>query len=157
MTHTILRATILGFVLLIVGCGPAGTPVVEAGPEGIVTHGKSGESRTYPWDDIKGLHLSRQLNAKTNKSYPVLRIQTEESPNIEVASSYSERVDSKAYAGMYIHLSIPEADLDQLKETIIQSAGLTVHPESDNVWVRKKEATLSPPSEKKVYFKSIGS
>ena len=28
MTHTILRAVILGCVLLIVGCGPAGTPVV---------------------------------------------------------------------------------------------------------------------------------
>jgi hypothetical protein len=157
MTHTILRTTILGFVFLLVGCGPTGTPVVEAGPEGIVTHGRTGKSQTYPWDDINGLHLSRQLNARTNKSYPVLRIQTEENPNIEVASSYSERVDSKAYAGMYIHLSIPQADFDELQKTIIQSAGLTVHPESDNVWVRRKDATASPPSDQKVYFKSIGS
>ena len=80
MTRKILRATVLGFVLLFAGCGPTGTPVVEAGPEGVVTHGKAGKSQTYPWDDIKGLHLSRQLNAKTNRSYPVLRIQTEESP-----------------------------------------------------------------------------
>ena len=157
MTRPIFYVTLLGFFLFFSGCRPTGTPVVEAGPKGVVTHGKSGESQTYPWDDITGLHLSRQLNAKTNKSYPVLRIQTEKNPNIEVASSYSERVDSKAYAGMYIHLSIPEADLDQLKETIIQSAGLTVHAESDNVWIRKKDAASNPPSENRVYFKGIGS
>lgn len=156
MSHQICRAALLLVALLLTGCGPTGTPVVEAGPEGVVTHTK-GKTETFAWDDIQGLHLSRQLNAKTNKSYPVLQIRTEKSPNIEVASAYSEHVDSKAYAGMFIHLSIPESDLEQLKETIIQSAGLTVHPESDNVWVRKKGTASSPPGEKKVYFKSIGS
>ena len=141
-------------LLSLVGCGPTGQPIVEVGPDGVKSHRSN---KTYTWSEIKSLSLSNHLNAKTNKSYPVLRIATESSPNVEIASSYSERVDSKAYAGMYIQYSIPSADLDALKETVIKSAGLTVHPESETVWVKRKDAKVEPPADSKVYFKSIGS
>jgi hypothetical protein len=151
--------TRIGWLLIVLlffsGCAPTGLPVVEVGPEGIISHQRTGD-KTFAWDDVQALTLSGQLSSE-NKTYPILRIRTEEAPNTEIASSYSERVDSKSYAGAYIHLSISGADLDELKQIIIESAGLTVHPESQNTWVRQKDSKSEPPAEKKVYFKRIGS
>lgn len=130
--------------------------MVGVSPEGVVTYSKGQPGETVPWGEIEALVRGGQLNAQTEKSYPVLRLRTKERSNFEIASSYSERVDSKAYAGMYIHLSIDAAELEELQQAIIRGAGLVQHPKDNKVWVKGKDSKPAPPAESKSYAKKVG-
>ncbi len=154
-----LTTKLLFLSLLLVGCSgaPSGLTIVGTTPEGVQTYSKGEVAATYPWDQITRLVVTGQLDAKTNKSHPVLRLRTKESNNKEIASSYSQRVDSKSYTGQFIHLSIGAAEFEELKTTIIEGAGLMQHPEDDKVWVKGKVSEPKPPTESKTYSKRIGS
>lgn len=149
---------ILFLALLFVGCsggGPSGLTIVGTSPEGVQTYSQGQVSQTYPWGEITRLVVTRQLNAQTKKSHPVLRLSTEKANNKEIASSYSERVDSKSYTGQFIHLSIGSTEFEELKDTIISGAGLMQHPEDDSVWVKGKKSEPKPITENKTYSKKI--
>jgi hypothetical protein len=81
---------------------------------------------------------------------------TEKSANIAVASSYSERVDSEAYAGQYIKQSISPKDLEMLKKLVIAHAGLQPSAKAEGYFVKDKEKSPTPPTEEKLFHKQIG-
>lgn len=146
-------------ITLFVGCGGAsGPPVASVGPKGVQSYNKGQAAKLYAWDDIQALTLSGHLiDPNKQESAQILRIRTKDSPNKELASSYPRRVDSKAYGGMYVGLSISQSDLDELKASVISGAGLVPHPKDDKVWFRPKDATSFPPTETRSYIKKIGS
>ena len=153
-----MRRILFFTIILFVGCGGnSGPPVASVGPDGVQTYSKGQAMKLFAWDEIEALILSGHLiDVDKKESAQVLRLRTKDSPNKEVASSYPRTVDSKAYGGMYVGLSVSEADLEHLKKSVISGAGLVPHPKDDSVWVRPKDGTSSPPTETRSYARKIG-
>ncbi len=149
-----MRKLLVVAVLFVACAAPTGFPIVGVGPGGVQLYNRGEPGELIPWDQIEGLSADGQLSSE-NEISPVLRLRTKDHPNLEIASSYARKMDPKSYAGMYVGLSISRPDLEELEATIIKSAGLKAHPESDTVWVKDTNASAAP-TETKTYYKKVG-